>query len=627
MITKWKVSHFKSICDETELDLGRLTVFAGANSSGKSTFIQSILLITQTLNDRYRSQPVVLNGPFVNLGRFDDIKSDGGDSDRITLAWTCRPFPPSSSFIGPRPRSSSDRFYGSESDQIEEVCCEVSFNAGDASSATELLQHRPQLISTRLQGKFFNEKNSDSKEFEMLVKRSDDIDLKIEKIIGKNKMPSEFVKSSLSYDVETQEAIIEEMKHRHFSAQPVGCSLSHFFPDRYLMEVDISSEISRGIVNVLKNGSEAKFVPHSTMEFFQSYSELIIDFVEKILQESLEDLGSIRDMLYSYPEPFAWGTLLGSISDDQRKAIRTILDSFDGLFNHIYSIVKNTIPDDWNLGNIRPGTEPRLVYDAIRYLYYSFPHSVSYLGPLRRAPQFSYPLPTTSNLQGVGTRGEGTAFILDVEGKQRVEYIPSKNFKEEKIEQGTDIQDLIFAVNDWLHYLGVGDSVDSIVQGVSGHEIRIRFMDRSQQHNLMHIGVGVSQVLPILVTGLLADTDSTIIFEQPELHLHPRVQSLLADFFLSLTMCDRQCIVETHSEHLINRLRYRIAASSSEENVDELIKVYFTEMGYEGTKFTEILINEYGAVLNWPEGFFDQSYYEVQEILNMATRKRKLTIG
>ena len=45
MITKWKVFNFKSIRKETELDLGLLTIFAGANSSGKSTFIQSVLLI------------------------------------------------------------------------------------------------------------------------------------------------------------------------------------------------------------------------------------------------------------------------------------------------------------------------------------------------------------------------------------------------------------------------------------------------------------------------------------------------------------------------------------------------------------------------------------------------------
>ena len=71
MITNWKVSNFKSIRDETELHLAPLTLFAGANSSGKSTFIQSILLVAQTLANKVSSRSVVLNGALTSLGQFD----------------------------------------------------------------------------------------------------------------------------------------------------------------------------------------------------------------------------------------------------------------------------------------------------------------------------------------------------------------------------------------------------------------------------------------------------------------------------------------------------------------------------------------------------------------------------
>lgn len=82
MITKWKVFNFKSIREETELDLGPLTIFAGANSSGKSTFIQSVLLVAQTLAHKVGSRSVVLNGALTSLGQFDDLKSNGGASTR-----------------------------------------------------------------------------------------------------------------------------------------------------------------------------------------------------------------------------------------------------------------------------------------------------------------------------------------------------------------------------------------------------------------------------------------------------------------------------------------------------------------------------------------------------------------
>src|SRR5882672_6722060 len=91
MIASWKLFNFKSVKNETKLDFGPLTIFAGANSSGKSTLIQSVLLISQTLSHRVRSRSVVLNGSLTRLGQFDDLKSHGGDADQIVIGWECEP--------------------------------------------------------------------------------------------------------------------------------------------------------------------------------------------------------------------------------------------------------------------------------------------------------------------------------------------------------------------------------------------------------------------------------------------------------------------------------------------------------------------------------------------------------
>lgn len=628
MITRWKLSNFKSIRNETDLDLGRLTVFAGANSSGKSTFIQSILLVTQTLNDRYRSQPVVLNGPFVKLGRFDDIKSDGENLNQISIGWTCAPFPPSPALIGPKRRNYREGFYGSSSERLQEVSCEISFDAGDPTSSVDLLQHRPHLVSTQFSGKFSDDQNL--KEYEMLITRSLDRDAKVKKLVGGYEVLNDWGKASLSYDIKTNESIIDEMKHRHYSGHPVGCSLSHFFPEQYVMDVDIVDEVARGIINVLRNGSNAKLVPISADNFFETYADSITD----LLREILSNFDLVSEKIAHFDsfdsDPFAWGSVIDSLSEDQQRQVRADLDACDDLLQRVRSVVEDRIPDDWNNASLRPGTQPQIVYDTVSYLYYYFLNSVKYIGPLRRSPKFSYPLPVTSDLHGVGTRGEGTAFILDVDGKTNIEYIPSKNFKGKEIEKRPKTQELATAIIDWLRYLGICDSVKSNIQGTLGHELKIIFRNRSQDkndkdqsHNIVHTGVGVSQVLPIVATGLLSKEDSTIIFEQPELHLHPNVQSLLADFFLSLTLCNRQCIVETHSEHLVNRLRYRIAAASNGDELCNLTKVFFTKMGPKGSVFDLVPINEYGAISDWPEGFFDQSYKGAQEILNAALEKRK----
>lgn len=141
-------------------------------------------------------------------------------------------------------------------------------------------------------------------------------------------------------------------------------------------------------------------------------------------------------------------------------------------------------------------------------------------------------------------------------------------------------------------------------------------------HDLTHVGVGVSQVLPILVISLLAEPDTTLLIEQPELHLHPRVQTLLGDFFLSMASIGKQIIVETHSEYIVNRLRFRAAAAEGEQ-ISSLMKIYFAEKKEGASVFREINVNRYGAITDWPEGFFDQSQSEAEEILQAATRKRK----
>ena len=73
MLKSWSVENFKSFEKENNLELGPLTIFCGANSSGKSSIIQSMLLIKQTINDSPWDHALALNGPLVQLGTFNDI--------------------------------------------------------------------------------------------------------------------------------------------------------------------------------------------------------------------------------------------------------------------------------------------------------------------------------------------------------------------------------------------------------------------------------------------------------------------------------------------------------------------------------------------------------------------------
>ena len=88
-----------------------------------------------------------------------------------------------------------------------------------------------------------------------------------------------------------------------------------------------------------------------------------------------------------------------------------------------------------------------------------------------------------------------------------------------------------------------------------------------------------------------------------------------------MTRVGKQCIVETHSEYIVNRLRLRTATST--ESLEAILKIYFVERDAGGTSFREVVVNEYGAIPEWPNGFFDQGPREAGSILRAGALRRR----
>ncbi len=134
------------------------------------------------------------------------------------------------------------------------------------------------------------------------------------------------------------------------------------------------------------------------------------------------------------------------------------------------------------------------------------------------------------------------------------------------------------------------------------------------------MGLGISQMLPILLASL--DSENTKIFaEQPELHLHPKVQAELADEFIrSYKENNNEFIIETHSEHLLLRImkRMRYAAEDRPDRdktldltPDDVCLLYIDT--HKGKTFIrELELDKDGSLLSrWPSGFFEESYNEM----------------
>ena len=631
MITKWKVFNFKSIREETELDLGPLTIFAGANSSGKSTFIQSILLVAQTLAHKVGSRSVVLNGALTSLGQFDDLKSNGGMSDQISIKCTCRPLPDQDATIEGRSQFAHRGviYFGPRSNQLQEIACEISFDADASSSQRDLFQIQPRLFATQLSCIFRDEDNVDQKA-DISIHHSTKAISEIEGTNTESEIDDQ-LRASLAYAVELDDGSMAEVTDDFRSAKPIGCMLRHFLPERIVYAIDTIEEDANAIAMALQDDYRRSIGLRRNMGRDILLSEEIIAVLREVLEGTI-DFDQVfknknRHELLSGSEADtlsfrSWYERLRSLPRDERLKVQQVLREREDLFDRIHQSMKTSSgkSETHAFVQIRP---PRLITEATWYLDNFFASSLKYLGPLRDAPKPLYPLSPAADPHDVGLRGEHTASILELHKSKKIRYIPSVNFKDPVIDRKTVTRTLEAAVIDWLQYLGVANSVKSRDQGKLGYELKVGLSNSDSTHDLTHVGVGVRQILPILVMCLLAESDSTLVFEQPELHLHPKVQTLLGDFFLSMALCNKQCIVETHSEYLIDRLRFRIAAATTEKELNNQTKIYFVEKLSRGSAFREVVINEYGAISDWPEGFFDQSQQQAEEILRAAARKRK----
>ena len=183
-----------------------------------------------------------------------------------------------------------------------------------------------------------------------------------------------------------------------------------------------------------------------------------------------------------------------------------------------------------------------------------FTSKIRYLGPLRADPQAVQRFAPSSELDDVGQKGEYAAAVYDANQNARIQWYNPFNEKNEK-------STLKVALDTWARYLGVANEVHIQMAGQSGVSWQVVHTKGHKPLPLTAVGVGVSQVLPILVMGLLAPSNTLLLVEQPELHLHPNVQARLGDFFMGLSKCNKQCLIETHSENLVSQLRYSYCAS------------------------------------------------------------------
>lgn len=242
---------------------------------------------------------------------------------------------------------------------------------------------------------------------------------------------------------------------------------------------------------------------------------------------------------------------------------------------------------------------------------------VYYLGPLRDYPRRQY-IWAGAQPSDMGQRGEHAVDAL-LAARDRRELIWRGERRRRRPHD--------WIVADWLKKLGLihSFSVAPIVDGSNLYQVRVQKTEGAPDVLITEVGFGVSQILPVLVLCYYVPEGSTVILEQPEIHLHPAVQAGLADVLIDATETrDIQIILESHSEHLLRRLQRRIAEAKLKP---EEAALYFCQIDQGTSRLTPLALDDFGNITNWPDGFFGDELGELVAMTEAASARQMAEAG
>jgi len=703
MLEKINFKNFKSFKELKDLIIKPITIFCGTNSSGKSTILQNILLLKQSLECRNPIDNLLFNGRFVRLGNFRNIifkknikedlvfdysfKIDKTEKKGLFLLKNLlskknRIIPEAEYFLNYK-----ISFTLSKEKKITKAKILI---VDDEQTIRELLIRllKPDYeITTVCDGQeaikvLENDKRFDIilTDFKMpemdgmeLLRRSLDLIPDISVIImtgfGSIEIATEamkegacdFIEKPFNFEkiINTIEKVLKERSPNSLFPQSIFIKEVEY-SIKTILKDDILSE---SFINI-------SFIKENVYNIKWKFSKPISIKEIRILYENLpkssegEELRTLLTIFLNSELRLEEIIRLKTINDIQEQNLpQTILKelkNFEG-FNinndyiqktlnemdkkiHISNLLKNSglldIEEETLSGNgnaeirffnllplLEVGdsnveiNELPIVY--INLLLSKFHNSIekifssyTYIGPLREEPSRRYIY--DNEILEIGNSGENAAYVFFLNQNKYIKEHYFYNKENDCFEKHKNLK-LRNILENWLNLMDIKNFKSELQNEIIYLTLDSNISEEVRV-NIADVGFGLSQIFPIILESLRMPDSYTLILEQPEIHLHPKLQMRMADYFISLALSGKKVIVETHSDHIINRLVRRII-EDTKYNLKDLIAIYFITANEDGADIEPIVIDDNRGIVNWPEDFFDQSASEKEKIIRAIINK------
>lgn len=530
MLTNLHVEHYKAF-DAADVPLKPITILLGANSVGKSSIIQLLLMLQQTAQEDNMSYTSALKmyGGSVNMGSTENIYHKTDITKPVTISLSIK------------------------NENLSDYTREAFGNYLDE------LRNSARMIPIR----------------GLLELREKDIKTKKDYI--------DFIsdyKSAIGKD--TVKIYKERLKY--FRITDMGVTISDV--------MDASKETLEKVYDFL----HSLFVLNAD-EFSFRFK---IKYVDKAkLQVVRFDFYGGKKCIFSYDTQNEAADVYSdfvTFSQSERKLIKDNFNSDNTIFTCISKGFLYKL-DESRISNMLVTYIISILSRSLEILMDDFQMSrINYVSPLRAHPKRYYMLDKAK-----------VSYSLDTLDGDAIAEVLKENHQLKR------------RVNAWLKNFGLSVNVEEFKEVI--HHLKVS--QNGLSLDITDVGFGISQVLPIIIQGFLSRERSLTIVEQPEIHLHPRMQADLADLFIDMVRVhrDKAILIETHSEYLLRRLRRRISEGIIRSE-DVSICLFHPQTMTQGAVIENLNIQERG-MFEWPEEYYDgELSRDITEFLKNQTKEQ-----